>query len=175
MDIATSLGLVAGATVVATMMLMGGDLRMFVSDHAIIIIFGGSFAATLIRFPLTSIFPGLPLGAKFAFTMRRISQRELVDEIAGLAEIARKQGPLGLEKVEVEDPYLAKGIRFVADGYDAEFIRDNLERDREFPHPPRRGAEDLSRRRRLRARFRHGRHAHRHGADVRQHDRSVEA
>ena len=49
MDIATGLGLVAGATVVATLMLMGGDLRMFVSDHAIIIIFGGSFSATLIR------------------------------------------------------------------------------------------------------------------------------
>src|SRR5580692_547707 len=125
MDIATGLGLVAGATVVATLMLMGGDLRMFVSDHAVIIIFGGSFSATLIRFPLTAIFHGLPLGAKFAFTMRRTTQRELV------AEIARKQGPIGLEKVEIEDPFLAKGIRFVADGYDADFIRDNLERDRD--------------------------------------------
>ena len=131
MDIATALGLVAGATVVATLMLMGGDLSMFVSDHAVIIIFGGSFSATLIRFPLTAIFHGLPLGAKFAFTLRRTTQRELVDEIAGLAEIARKQGPIGLEKVEIEDPFLAKGIRFVADGYDADFIRDNLERDRD--------------------------------------------
>jgi len=131
MDISTGLGLLAGAIVVATMMLLGGDLAMFVSDHAIIIIFGGSFAATLIRFPLSSIFHGLPLGAKFAFTMRRMTQRELVDEIAGFAEIARKSGPIGLEKVEVDDPFLAKGIRFVADGYDADFIRDNLERDRD--------------------------------------------
>jgi chemotaxis protein MotA len=131
MDIATGLGLLAGATVVCTLMLMGGDLRMFVSDHAIIIIFGGSFAATLIRFPLTAIIHGLPLGARFAFTMRSTTQRELVDEIAALADIARKQGPLGLEKVEIEDPFLAHGIRFVADGYDADFIRDNLERDRD--------------------------------------------
>ncbi len=131
MDISTGLGLVAGVIVIFAMMLLGGDLGMFVSDHAIIIIFGGSFSATLIRFPLSSIFHGLPLGAKFAFTMRRMSQRELVDEIAGLAEIARKQGPIGLEKVEIEDPFLAKGIRFVADGYDADFIRDNLERDRD--------------------------------------------
>src|SRR5919201_3833484 len=131
MDIATSLGLVAGGIVVVTMILMGGDLGMFVSDHAIIIIFGGSFAATLIRFPLSSMFHGLPLGARFAFTMRRTTQRELVDEIAELAEIARKQGPIGLEKVEIEDPFLAKGIRYVADGYDATFIRDNLERDRD--------------------------------------------
>src|SRR5215210_3561018 len=131
MDIATSLGLVAGAIVLVTLIMMGGDLRMFLDAHAAIVIFGGSFAATLIRFPLSSIFHGLPLGAKYAFTLRRMGSRELVDEIAGIAEIARKQGPIGLEKVEVDDPFLAKGVRFVADGYDADFIRDNLERDRD--------------------------------------------
>ena len=132
MDLATSMGLISGAVVVVTMILLGGDLGMFVSEHAMIIIFGGSFAATLIRFPLNSIFHGLPLGAKFAFTLRRKSQRELVEEVAGLAELARKQGPIGLEKVEIDDPFLAKGIRYVADGYEADFIRDNLERDRDI-------------------------------------------
>ena len=132
MDIMTGVGLVSGILVVTVMVLMGGDLHMFVSEHAVIIIFGGSFAATLIRFPLSAIFHGLPLGAKFAFTLRRTSQRELIDEIAGLAELARKQGPIGLEKVEIEDAFLAKGIRYVADGYDADFIRDNLERDRDI-------------------------------------------
>ena len=131
MDIATSAGIIAGGVVLVTLILMGGDLRMFVDAHAAIVIFGGAFAATLIRFPFSSIFHGLPLGAKFAFTMRRTTQRELVDEIAGLAEIAHKQGPIGLEKVETEDPFLSKGIRFVADGYDSDFIRDNLERDRD--------------------------------------------
>ena len=131
MDIATGLGLIGGAIVVATVILMGGSFGMYFSDHAIIIIFGGSFSATLIRFPLVSIFHGIPLGARFAFTMRRTTQRELVDQIAQLAEVARKQGPIGLEKVEVDDPFLAKGVRFIADGYDAMFIRDNLERDRD--------------------------------------------
>jgi len=131
MDIATSLGLLSGIGVVCVVILMGGDLHMFVSDHALIVIFGGASAATLIRFPLSSIFHGVPLGARFAFTMRRMTQRELVDELASIAEIARKSGPMGLEKVETEDPFLAKGVRFVADGYDTNFIRDNLERDRD--------------------------------------------
>src|SRR3954463_5783087 len=115
MDIATSLGLVAGAIVLCSLILMGGDLRMFADLHAAIVIFGGAFAATLIRFPLSSIMHGMPLGMRFAFTMRRMSQRELVDELAGIADIARKQGPVGLEKVEADDPFLAKGIRYVAD------------------------------------------------------------
>ncbi len=131
MDIATSLGLAAGAGVIALVILMDGDIGMFLNSHAAIIIFGGAFAATLVRYPFSSIIHGMPLGAKFAFSMRRLSQRELVDEIAGIAEIARKSGPVGLEKVETDDPFLAKGIRFVADGYDTNFIRDNLERDRD--------------------------------------------
>src|SRR4249919_3328466 len=107
MDIATGLGLIAGLIVLCTLILMGGSLGMFLDAHAAIVIFGGAFAATLIRFPLTSIFHGLPLGAKFAFSLRRMSQRDLVDELAGLAEVARKSGPIGLEKVEIEDPFLA--------------------------------------------------------------------
>src|SRR3977135_1980807 len=131
MDIMTGVGLVSGIIVVTTMVLMGGDLQMFFSEHAVIIIFGGSIAATMIRFPLSAILHGLPLGAKFAFTMSRLSARDLVDELARIAEIARKQGPVGLEKVETDEPFLAKGIRYVADGYDLEFIRDNMERDRD--------------------------------------------
>jgi chemotaxis protein MotA len=131
MDITTLVGLISGAIVLSTLILMGGDFRMFYDIHAVIIIFGGSTAATLIRFPLSAIVHGMPLGAKFAFTMSRLSARDLVDELARIAEIARKQGPVGLEKVETDEAFLAKGIRYVADGYDLEFIRDNLERDRD--------------------------------------------
>jgi chemotaxis protein MotA len=131
MDIMTLVGLLCGIAVITVIMLLGGSLEMFWSEHAVIIIFGGSIAATMIRFPLSAIVHGLPLGARFAFTMSRLAARDLVDELARIAEIARKQGPVGLEKVETNEPFLAKGIRYVADGYDLEFIRDNLERDRD--------------------------------------------
>jgi chemotaxis protein MotA len=131
MDMTTGIGLIVGSIVVLALILMGGDLRTFYDIHAVIVIFGGAFAATLIRFPLSSMVHGLPLGLKYAFTMRRLTSRDLVDEIARLADVARKAGPLGLEKEEVDDPFLAKGVRYVADGYDAAFIRDAMERERE--------------------------------------------
>src|SRR4030081_366412 len=115
MDIMTGVGLESVTIVVAVIMLMGGDLHMFISEHAAIIVIGGSIAATMIRFPLSAILHGLPLGAKFAFTMSRLSARDLVDELARIAEIARKQGPVGLEKVETGEPFLAKGISSVGD------------------------------------------------------------
>src|SRR5580704_3882397 len=133
MDIMTSVGLACGFGVITLIMLMGGSLEMFWSEHAVIIIFGGSIAATMIRFPLGVMLHGLPLGAKFAFTMSRLSARDLVDELARIAEIARKQGPVGLEKVETNEPFLAKGIRYIADGYDMEFIRQSRARPRQFP------------------------------------------
>ena len=124
-------GGLGGVILLVAVMLLGGDLHMFISEHAMIIIFGGSISATMIRFPLSALMHGMPLGLKFAFTMSRLSAHDLVDELARIAEIARKQGPVGLEKVETNEPFLAKGIRYVADGYDLEFIRDNLERDRD--------------------------------------------
>ena len=45
MDIATTLGLMAGAGVLATLILMGGDLRMFMDAHAFIVIFGAASVA----------------------------------------------------------------------------------------------------------------------------------
>ncbi len=108
MDIATGAGLLAGLAVITTLILLGGDFRIFYDLHAIIIIGGGSLAATMIRFPFVAIIHGLPLGLKFAFTMRSTTSRELVDELARLAEVARKQGPVGLEKVDTDDAFLAK-------------------------------------------------------------------
>ena len=101
MDIATSAGIIAGGVVLVTLILMGGDLRMFVDAHAAIVIFGGAFAATLIRFPFSSIFHGLPLGAKFAFTMRRSVNANLapsgrpwkIDDRGKRMSVAAKEPP----------------------------------------------------------------------------------
>ncbi|MEL7030081.1 MAG: MotA/TolQ/ExbB proton channel family protein, partial [Pseudomonadota bacterium] len=46
------------------------------------------------------------------------------------ADISRTQGPIGLETVEVSDPFLARGKQLIADGADANQIRGQLERER---------------------------------------------
>src|SRR5262245_11793921 len=131
MDIATGLGLLTGAVVLCTLYFherRPADVPRCPCRHRDL---RRLFRSHFDPFSASSIFHGVPLGAKFAFSLRRMSQRDLVDELGGLAEDARKPEPIGLEKVEIEDPFLAKGVRFVADGYDGNFIRDNLERDRD--------------------------------------------
>ena len=131
MDLATGAGLLAGVAVIMALMLMGGNLGMFYDIHAVIVIFGGSFAATLIRFPFVVMLHGLPMGMKYAFSMRSMNPRVLVEEITKVAEVVRKNGPVALENVQVDDSFLAQGIRYIADGYDKEFIRETMERDRD--------------------------------------------
>ena len=70
MDLATIIGFVAGIGVVTTLILMGGSLSLFYDIHAVIVIFGGCTAATLIRFPFSALLHGFPMGVRFAFTMR---------------------------------------------------------------------------------------------------------
>ena len=67
---------------------------------------------------------------------------------------------MALENVEIADPFLAQGVRYIADGYDRDFIRDTMERDRDnFLHASRRGLEDLPRLSATRPGLGHDRHA----------------
>jgi chemotaxis protein MotA len=132
MDIATGVGLVGGMAVVFVLiMLDGGNFAAYFDKHACIVIFGGATAATILRFPFSVIAHGLPMGIRFAFSMRQIKPRDLIDEITRIADVVKKTGPMALENMEITDPFLAQGVRYIADGYDREFIRDTMERDRD--------------------------------------------
>lgn len=45
--------------------------------------------------------------------------------------MVRKSGPMALENMEISDPFLAQGARYIADGHDRDVIRDTMERDRD--------------------------------------------
>ncbi len=132
MDIATIAGIVAGTVIVLVAIMMGGDFGSFVNVPSILIVVGGGFAATVIRFPLANIFSAFALGGSVAFTHKKVSPKEMIDEITGLAEIVRKDGPLGLESAEINQELLKQGAQMVADGYDLDIIRAMLERERDL-------------------------------------------
>ncbi|QGZ34903.1 motility protein A [Stappia indica] len=132
MDLGSIIGIVAAFVVVLIAIMLGGNLTQFIDVPSILIVIGGGFAATLVRFPLAGIGGAFVVGGKVAFTHKKSSPRDLIEEISTLADIVRKSGPLGLENVEVSDPTLAKGVQYIADGYEGEFIKDAMERDRDL-------------------------------------------
>lgn len=132
MDIATIIGIVSGGVIVGVAIILGGDPGTFINIPSLCIVVGGGLAATVIRFPLAKVFQALALGGKVAFTHKNNDAKDMIDEIARLAEVVRKEGPLGLENVEIENEFLKKGAQFVADGYEEDVISETLERERDL-------------------------------------------
>jgi len=132
MDLATLIGIVGAFGVVVTAVFLGGSFTQFVDIPSILIVIGGGLAATLIRFQLSDLITAFITGFKIALAGKGISPRDLISEITNLGEIVRKSGPLGLENVDVSDPNLAKGVQYIADGYELEFIRESMERERDL-------------------------------------------
>ena len=132
MDLATIVGIIAGFAVIVIAIFLGGNLNQFLDISSVMIVIGGGLAATLIRFPISGIMHAFVAGAKVAFTHKKADPREMVEKIAELADVVRKNGPLGLENVDVEDKTLGKGIQYIADGYDGGFMRDSMERERDL-------------------------------------------
>ncbi|WP_349358295.1 MotA/TolQ/ExbB proton channel family protein [Stappia sp.] len=132
MDLSSIIGIIAAFTVVVIAILLGGNITQFIDVPSMLIVLGGGFAATLVRFPLAGIGSAFVVGSKVAFTHKKVSPRDLIEEVTSLADTVRKSGPLGLENVEVSDPNLAKGVQYIADGYEASFIKDTMERERDL-------------------------------------------
>jgi chemotaxis protein MotA len=132
MDFATIIGIVAGLGVVVIAIFLGGTISQFIDVPSMLIVIGGGFAATLIRFPISGIAGAMVLGGKVAFTHKKLEPREMIEKVAELADVVRKSGPLGLEGVDIADKTLSKGVQYIADGYETEFIKDSMERERDL-------------------------------------------
>lgn len=132
MDIASALGIVGGFAVVIILILIdGGNFGQYFDKHAVIVIFGGAMTATMLRYSFGAVMHGLPMGMRWAFKLRSVSHRDLVEEIARIADINRRNGANALETIETADPFLAQGLRYISDGYDVDFIKEAMTRDRD--------------------------------------------
>ncbi len=132
MDIATLLGLIIGVTVVTLAIMTGSDLWIFLNLPGFLIVVGGTFAATLIKFPISGVFVAFFVGVKAAFVNEKETPREIIDLTMRLVKRARKSGLIGLEKIRVGNSFFRKGVQLCADGRDVDFIRKTMTREMEL-------------------------------------------
>lgn len=131
MDLATLLGLVGALAAIAVSVLMGGSAGAFMNTPSLVIVLGGTIAITLMKFPLSHMLGAFQVALK-AFIHKTEKPSDLVEQSVHLAGIARKEGVLGLEEVEVDNEFLRKGIQFVVDGHEPELIERMLAKDIEL-------------------------------------------
>lgn len=126
MDIATLLGLVIGVAVVFLAVMTGSNLWIFINIPGLLIVLGGTFAATLIKFTLSSVLVALKIGVKAALTTTKDDPRELIDMSLDMASLARKNGVLALEGRDIPNHFFAHGIRLCIDGHGLDVVRKVL-------------------------------------------------
>ncbi len=130
MDLATLIGIVVGATVVVVVMILdgGSPVELFANPSAILLIFGGSIAATTVTTSLQTLM-SLPKIIGSAFSVLKIDAYQSIDLLVSMAEKARKDGLLSLEEEtkKVSDEFLQRGLMMVVDGLDPVQIRAVLE------------------------------------------------
>jgi chemotaxis protein MotA len=130
MDLATIIGLVAGLSVITLVMILdgGSPAELFSHPAAIILIFGGSLAAITISSPLKSVMKIPTLLAK-ATRANVFDHEGTIDQLAKLADKARREGLLALEEEskKISDPFMQKGILLVVDGVDPRQVREILQ------------------------------------------------
>jgi chemotaxis protein MotA len=96
-------------------------------------VFGGTIAVTLVNFPL-GVVKGIVKVILRTFFFKLASPSHEIERIVEYANLARKEGLLALESKlqEVHDPFFAKGVQLVIDGFPAETVRDIMELEAEW-------------------------------------------
>ena len=128
MDAATIIGIFGGTTLVVWASLMGGSVGLFFNLPSILIVLGGTAATIFIRYPLGDVLSTARI-VRHAFVTRLDSANDVIAEFLNLSHMARRDGLLSLEHVELSDPFLAKGVAFCVDGQDVRQIEAIMLRD----------------------------------------------
>jgi chemotaxis protein MotA len=128
-DLTTIIGLVFGiAALVGGYMWDGGHLSALIVPSAMLIVFGGTFGAVAMSFPLARL-KELPDAIKMAFKEPVHNPLTIIEEIVEMATVARREGVLALEQRAQEhtNPFLKEGLMMVVDGTDPDLTRQILE------------------------------------------------
>ena len=134
MDLNTVIGgALAFILVLGAMSIGPGGVAVFIHIPSMIIVFGGTTAVTMLAFPVSDLKPVIKV--MLVAAMRKSSTpTDEIDRIVDFANLARKEGLLALEtKLQtVDDPFFAKGIQLVIDGFSADTVRDIMELEAEW-------------------------------------------
>jgi chemotaxis protein MotA len=130
MDIVIIVSLIfAFGALITGFVLEGGAPNALLQLSAAIIVFGGTFGAIGVSFPLR-IIAKLPKSLGIAFKKREVDLEEKINYFKRISIKTRQEGLLVLEselKEEDVDPFIRRGLQMVVDGVDLADVRSILD------------------------------------------------
>ncbi len=128
-DITTCIGLViALGAIIGGQVLEGGHVGTLMQLTAFIIVIGGTMGAVMIQYSLPTFLLGVKL-ISWGFVPPRIVLEDVIEQITSWGNTARRGGLLSLEPIlmEMEDPFMKKGLQMLVDGAEPEKLREAME------------------------------------------------
>lgn len=125
MDFASFVGILSGIGLIATAIMLGGDVHNFINIPGVMIVLGGTTATTLLTFQFGDVANAFR-AAYFVFTEEKEDPNQMVATMIRLCHISRRQGILELGEVKTKSRFLKKACDLIADGSSEEVIRSAL-------------------------------------------------
>jgi chemotaxis protein MotA len=132
-DFATIIGIIGGFGLVIIAMSSGGGFAWFVDGPSAMIVFGGTFGAVLINYPIADLL-GVIKVAKNAFRGKMQQTDVVISQLVEMSKTSRREGLISLQRTikENRDPFMIKAISLVVDGVDPPHVSEILETELDF-------------------------------------------
>jgi len=116
--------------ILVTMAMQGPTVGSLWSIHAIVIVIGGSIAATFLAFPADIVFK-VPRLMWEAVRPTKLELPAVVATLVRISDRVRQSGLNGImaELKHIEDPFMRRGLQYVAEGFDSKEIEELMEAD----------------------------------------------
>ncbi|WP_341581186.1 MotA/TolQ/ExbB proton channel family protein [Marinobacter metalliresistant] len=129
MDFATLIGLAGAIILIASAVILGVSPLVFINPASLLIVVGGTLLVVLAKFSIAQFFGAFKAAAR-AFKFKLPETQASIEELVEIANVARKEGVLGLEGREVSSPFLGQGIQMLVDGQGGNTIKQLLSKER---------------------------------------------
>ncbi len=128
MDILTIIGFLLGVGVIYYVMLQGEITALLFNFNAFLLVFGGTFASTMITYPW-SLLRRIPISVIFIFRPQKTqTSKELIEQMVNLQFLVHSNGidALSDELNKIDNKFLATGLRMILEDQDVKSIKENL-------------------------------------------------
>lgn len=130
MDISTVIGILIGIFFVILAICMSGSLGTFINPPGLMVVIGGTLAATLMTFRLADVLGVISVLMKAFFTPKNNKSEELIATLVELAQEARKEGgvmQLGGHVERLPNEEMQNWLQLAVDAMETSMLRSTME------------------------------------------------
>ena len=125
MDLGSFIGIISGVALIISAIIIGGDVHNFINTPGVMIVMGGTIAATLLTFQFKDVTAAFR-AAYFVFTGGKQDSNNMIATMIKLCNISRRKGILELGNIKTRSSFLKKACGLIADGSEESVMRSAL-------------------------------------------------